>query len=1071
MNILVDVNNQKLRVATNLKNLVSGTQEFVKFTFNLGEDWDGLTVFAQFQQRGNAYNQYLDANDSVFLPAEIEHGQCLLVLYGTGGTVKATTNYLTLTIDENILVSNAESTDISQSLYDQLIDEFRRLGEQFEQMLAMSNSGEININSVDTEVRDARKGDNGIIYPTLGKAVRGQFREMKNAVATDAEFLSEMGGDFSSDDTLQEAISDLNDIIDDARDFEDRIDELESEIKLSGKNSLVVECLGDSFIDYRAEGLCHNCQGFAADDNYFYIYRAGRIWYDGNQQVKTDKACGHLQKIDRETLATVGEKDYAPTVSNGVLTDCGLEHGNDMTVVTINNHNYLFVVAGNNLANTESTNKAWLIDTTDLSTVSSFTLSVTEDGSQVNIYKVAAIKGTNEIYLAHSQRLYKTKVTLSGSTASFSALNEIPNVLIRGNQGIDYEGGFVYSIDARTRAIDVINLEEGTQKFVKIDYIMQGYILAEPEGIVVIDDDVYLSGGSNANDFTGISQTMICHGNFAAQVRSFSMKANIRNLDTPIALFAGQESIVVNALPTISSSTPSCMTSEYVDYYVQKTVNSQTKYDLYRWHEKDNNDETDVSEYRLVSENLDKTVNYNDSGSYEFAYHIGYRTSPYSSIYTAFLAAKSLYLLGLGSSFNIHVNSKITRNIHLYGQGFSVSLTSDIQGLKDGEDNYPYAAENEYAAGEPLVINLHNVDGSISVSADKLVVDAGRINCNGSFPEIVARNGAVVTTNSPRDFTSFDTNGVIFGKNKIFSRNGIYEMANMYADVSHKQTSDLYKIFRRVGVIGDSLAVGHMITNPYRSSGSAVRASRNIEYSWPKVIGRDANAEWSIFGTSGQTTIDWLGSTSGYGKAELEATGNKCQAYIIGIGENDLADSGNGTVVPLGTISDISQNNETPSKFYEAYYRIIEVILAVNPDAKIFCLTNPVGAGEKRAGFNQAVKDIVALWDSVNILVVDLHKKHGALFEQANSFLKQDSNTMGDHYSAIGYNIIAKIIEEAISDTIKDNSGAFYNVRAISYDEPIKVGDCRYDSTLNKPTWWDGTQWRDAIGTIVSSES
>ena len=121
MDILVNVANQKLKISTNLKSLVAGTQEFIRFVFNLSGDWDGLTTFAQFSQNGVSYNQYLDEDNSVYLPSEIGVGTCTLMLYGSNDNVRATTNYVTLTIDKNTLVADASSTEISQTLYDQLV--------------------------------------------------------------------------------------------------------------------------------------------------------------------------------------------------------------------------------------------------------------------------------------------------------------------------------------------------------------------------------------------------------------------------------------------------------------------------------------------------------------------------------------------------------------------------------------------------------------------------------------------------------------------------------------------------------------------------------------------------------------------------------------------------------------------------------------------------------------------------------------------------------------------------------------------------------------------------------------
>ena len=127
MDILVNVANQKLKIATNLKSLVAGTQEFVRFVFNLTGDWDDLLTFAQFRQDGVAYNQYLDEDNSAYLPAEIGTGTCTLMLYGSNDKTIGTTNYITLTIDENILVTDANSTEITESLYNQLVTKVNSL--------------------------------------------------------------------------------------------------------------------------------------------------------------------------------------------------------------------------------------------------------------------------------------------------------------------------------------------------------------------------------------------------------------------------------------------------------------------------------------------------------------------------------------------------------------------------------------------------------------------------------------------------------------------------------------------------------------------------------------------------------------------------------------------------------------------------------------------------------------------------------------------------------------------------------------------------------------------------------
>lgn len=127
MNIQINVINQKLRLATNLKNYVAGSQEFVQFTFNISEEWDDLLPFAQFIQNGSTYNIYLDSSNSVYLPSEIKAGICEVTLYGNNGRVIATTNKLKLNIDENNIVVDANSIDITPTLYEQLIAKFNTL--------------------------------------------------------------------------------------------------------------------------------------------------------------------------------------------------------------------------------------------------------------------------------------------------------------------------------------------------------------------------------------------------------------------------------------------------------------------------------------------------------------------------------------------------------------------------------------------------------------------------------------------------------------------------------------------------------------------------------------------------------------------------------------------------------------------------------------------------------------------------------------------------------------------------------------------------------------------------------
>lgn len=163
MEIPIKVSAQQMRLRPNYKFIAPRSQRFVKFIFYLSKEWYGVTAFAQFGQNGEAYNVYLDKNNCVYLPPEIQSGKCTLMLYGTGeGGVIATSEFLELNITKDIFVSDANSTEITQSLYQQLVDKVNSFAGMDEEAISAV------VEKTAKEVLDQYLADGSLAQMTIG---------------------------------------------------------------------------------------------------------------------------------------------------------------------------------------------------------------------------------------------------------------------------------------------------------------------------------------------------------------------------------------------------------------------------------------------------------------------------------------------------------------------------------------------------------------------------------------------------------------------------------------------------------------------------------------------------------------------------------------------------------------------------------------------------------------------------------------------------------------------------------------------------------------------------------------
>lgn len=231
------------------------------------------------------------------------------------------------------------------------------------------------------------------------------------------------------------------------------------------------------------------------------------------------------------------------------------------------------------------------------------------------------------------------------------------------------------------------------------------------------------------------------------------------------------------------------------------------------------------------------------------------------------------------------------------------------------------------------------------------------------------------------------------------------------------------KAFRRVGCIGDSYTAGYI-----KLPGGT--ATDNPNYSWPHYMEKITGNRYDNFGASGSSSKSWMNGDAKLN--EVQAQGKKCQAYIIGLMLNDAQSSLPNVHTDLGTISDIGTSADS---YYRWYYDLVQAVITVNPDAKIFCLTSP-NSNTTIQKYNPAVRDIVDYCrnNSQNVFLCDLASDR--YYNEAyykNSIMSTDFTE--DHYTAIGYEFMAECLVRVLSDVINENNSDFKNIHKISFDE------------------------------------
>lgn len=252
-------------------------------------------------------------------------------------------------------------------------------------------------------------------------------------------------------------------------------------------------------------------------------------------------------------------------------------------------------------------------------------------------------------------------------------------------------------------------------------------------------------------------------------------------------------------------------------------------------------------------------------------------------------------------------------------------------------------------------------------------------------------------------------------------------LANYLSSENDTDYGFLLNSFLKIGGIGDSLASGECISG---TQGGVTVANDLYEHSWLQYMARFYGFTGINFSKGGMTARGWLFDDDynhqGWTKAQI--ADNKCNAYIIGLGANDMSLMIEDASY-LGSPSDIGTTNPT---FYRYYAQIISRLKTIQPKAKFFLFTltwlytetPPYDAWVDRV--NEAIRYIGE--HNENCYVIDLDADRWYYGTDVTG------NRRSGHYNAIGYNMQAMHLAKLIGKYIHDHQSEFRQVEFIGTD-------------------------------------
>ncbi len=232
-----------------------------------------------------------------------------------------------------------------------------------------------------------------------------------------------------------------------------------------------------------------------------------------------------------------------------------------------------------------------------------------------------------------------------------------------------------------------------------------------------------------------------------------------------------------------------------------------------------------------------------------------------------------------------------------------------------------------------------------------------------------------------------------------------------------KDDGGFTSIFRRIAVVGDSLASGELES----MDAGCPRGYHDIfDISWGQYLARMSGTTVYNFTRGGMTASEYCNTFAdamGYWDKAKAA-----QAYIIALGCNDL----DGLGQAVGSVGDINEDlHRNADTFAGHFAKVIQHYKEIQPDAVFFLVTMP-GEDEncpqeiraRHDAHRQLMLDMAEHF--TNTYVIDLREYgpvHDALFRKLF--------WTGGHLNSAGYYLVAKMIGSYIDYIVRHNMEKF----------------------------------------------